>query len=172
LPNAVGLTSLVLGTVPFDNAFQLFKFSPKSKPRVPGPVALPRRPDADDAASADASEGKLFVLTSGPVPPDPGEVVASKRLASALAEIADLNADYILVDAPPLLSVGDAAALSAHVDGLLMVTNLAMLRKPALMRAREFLDTLPCRKLGMVFVGERVEHPEYYRYKASSSDAA
>jgi Mrp family chromosome partitioning ATPase/capsular polysaccharide biosynthesis protein len=174
LPNSVGLTSVVRGTVALDHAFQVFAFSPGKHSHVAEPAALSLRTSSDAGvhAPADGSEGEIFVLTSGPVPPDPGEVVASRKLAAALLEIGHSNADYVLVDAPPLLSVGDAASLSSSVDGLLMVANIGMLRRPTLTRVRELLDTLPCRKLGVVFVGEKVEHPEYYHYKTRARSSA
>jgi Mrp family chromosome partitioning ATPase len=113
-----------------------------------------------------------MVLTSGPLPPDPGEVVASRRLASTLKEIASLEADYLLLDTPPILSVGDAGALSASVDGLLMVVNLEKARRPTLVDGREQLDALPCRKVGIVTVGQQIDHEEYYRYKTQQPSGA
>jgi Mrp family chromosome partitioning ATPase/capsular polysaccharide biosynthesis protein len=172
LPNSAGLTSVVRGTVPLDRAFQVFEFSPTHAHLVKPELSLKAASDGEGSTSADGSEGEIFVLTSGPIPPDPGEVVASRKLAAALLEIGQSNADYVLIDAPPLLSVGDAASLSTSVDGLLMVANLGMLRAPTLRRVRELLDTLPCRKLGVVFVGEKVEHPEYYHYKTRARSSA
>jgi Mrp family chromosome partitioning ATPase/capsular polysaccharide biosynthesis protein len=174
LPNSAGLTSVVRGTVALDRAFQVFAFSPSTHAHLakPAKLSLKTAPGADAQSPGDASEGEVFVLTSGPVPPDPGEVVASRKLAAALLEIGQSNADYVLIDAPPLLSVGDAASLSSSVDGLLMVANLGMLRRPTLTRVRELLDSLPCRKLGVVFVGEKVEHPEYYHYKTRARSTA
>ena len=166
LPNAIGLSSAVLGTVPLEDAFQVFEFSRSTEPRPTEPAKLSLGTPSNPNGPRDTFDGEIFVLTSGPVPPDPGEVAASRKLASALHEIGQSNADFILIDSPPLLSVGDTAALSSSVDGLLMVTNLTMVRRPTLMHARELLDTLPCRKLGTVFVGEKIEHDEYYRYKS------
>lgn len=168
LPNAVGLTSVVIGQTALKEALQIFRPSPATSSPVTGrPVSWPQ--NVHESSTAALGEGSLLVLTSGPLPPDPGEVAASRRLASALKEVASLNADYVLVDAPPILSVGDAGPLSSSVDGLLLVANLEKIRRATLLDGRELLDALPCRKVGVVVVGERVDHQDYYRYQKSPS---
>ena len=175
LPNRVGLTSVVLGEVGADEALQVFRPLPSAPPVTLRPPASmlaatsfekgrPRpasKPSASRAASPSRSDKAptsteevgwvaegLMVLTSGPLPPDPGEVIASMRLAAALKSLTDSEADYILVDSPPILSVGDAGALAASVDGLVFVVNLIKARRPVLVDGREQLDALPCRKAG------------------------
>lgn len=167
LRNAVGLTSVALGKVDVNEAFQVIEPLQTPTPVTRDSSASP--PGALRSTSAAGWVGNLRVLTSGPLPPHPGEVVASRRLAATLKEIASLDADYLLLDTPPILSVGDAGALSASVDGLLMVVNLEKARRPALVDAREQLDALPCRKAGLIVVGERIDHEEYYRYKTKQS---
>jgi Mrp family chromosome partitioning ATPase/capsular polysaccharide biosynthesis protein len=167
LRNGVGLTSVALGKVEVKDALQVFKPLPSAAPIRLKPSASPMH--AVSSIPAPEWVGNLRVLTSGPLPPDPGEVVASRRLASTLKEIASLEADYLLLDTPPILSVGDAGALSASVDGLLMVVNLEKARRPTLVDGREQLDALPCRKAGIVVVGERIDHEEYYKYKTTQS---
>ena len=187
LPNRVGLTSVVLGEVEAQEALQDFRPSPSvsavtlwTSTSVRGETtslpAGPPRPARKPAAASTSenapnstkevgweAEG-LMVLTSGPLPPDPGEVIASLRLAAALKSLAVLEADYILVDSPPILSVGDAGALAASVDGLIFVVNLIKARRPVLVDAREQLDALPCRKAGIIVVGERSDHEKHYPY--------
>jgi len=163
LPNAVGLTSAALGEVGVRDALQVFKPLPSSTPVTPEPSESSPHALSSMRVSDWAGRG-LMVLTSGPLPPDPGEVVASRRLAATLKNLASSEADYVLVDTPPILGVGDAAALSASVDGLLMVVNLDKARRPTLVDGREQLDALPCRKAGIVVVGERIDHEDYYRY--------
>ena len=67
---------------------------------------------------------QLDVLIAGQLPPNPGEFVSSRRLASILARLR-ANYDVVLVDTPPILSVGDALALSAHIDAFMLVSNSA-----------------------------------------------
>jgi Mrp family chromosome partitioning ATPase/capsular polysaccharide biosynthesis protein len=161
LPNTVGLTSVILKTTPIEKAMQTLNPARLSSLSVAGLT----RPSP---AGSSPGDGRLGVLTSGPLPPNPGEVVASQRMASWIREISASEVDYVLIDAPPVLSVGDAGALAASVDGLLMVVNLEQARRPMLVDGREFLDPLPCRKIGIVTVGERLDDSDYYHYRSSS----
>jgi len=163
LPNGVGLTSVVLGEVGVQEALQVFKPSPSVTPVTLRPSAsLPHAPSSTKEVGW-AAKG-LMVLTSGPLPPHPGEVIASLRLAAALKSLAVAEVDYVLIDSPPILSVGDAGALAASVDGLIFVVNLIKARRPVLVDAREQLDALPCRKAGMIVVGDRSDHEKRYSY--------
>ena len=62
----------------------------------------------------------LFVLTSGPVPPNPAELLQTERFKQILAEI-EANYDRILFDSPPVGVVSDALVLSSMVNGVLLV---------------------------------------------------
>lgn len=93
--------------------------------------------------------GGLEVLTSGPLPPDVGEFVSTRALASMLRFVRD-RADIVLVDAPPLLKVGDALALSARVDALIVVARLNVLRRGMLSELARLLAASPAEKLGFV----------------------
>ena len=117
---------------------------------------LPSGPDADPV---------LRVLPSGPLPPNPGEMAASQRFGEVIGMLAD-TADLVIIDSPPLLEVGDAAAMAARADGLLFVANMAKLKWPMLERSHAQLVKFPCRRLGLVVVAaKRVHQPVHgYRY--------
>ena len=100
--------------------------------------------------------GRLKVLGSGPIPPDPGEFVASTAISQVFAQLYDV-ADIVLVDAPPLLAVGDALVLSAKVDGLILATRLETVRRPVLADLKRLLGSSPARKLGFVVTGAEAE---------------
>ena len=104
-----------------------------------------------------------MVMCAGPLPPNPGELVASGELERRLRELEGL-ADLVLVDSPAFLAVGDAASLAKAVSGLLLVVNIRETRRPTLRETRFVLDPLPCRKLGLAVVGEHLRRAEYYRY--------
>jgi polysaccharide biosynthesis transport protein len=93
----------------------------------------------------------LRVLPSGPLPPNPGEMIASRRFGEILAELSS-EADLVIVDAPAMLPVGDVAAVAPWVDAMVYVVNATKVRRPALRQARMQLAHLPCRKLGLVEV--------------------
>lgn len=169
LPNAVGLTSVVLGRADLQQALQTFV--PASYQAAAGQPRV-RLSSGDEFATAAFEGGSLQVLTSGFLPPDPGEFVASQRMSSVLEQVTHLEVDYVLVDAPPLLAVGDAGALASSVDGVVLVANIEKARRPTLLNGREVLDALPCRKVGVVVVGERVRHRGYYAYRSGRSPSA
>jgi Mrp family chromosome partitioning ATPase len=103
------------------------------------------------------------VLVSGPRPPDPGEFVGSRRLGEILARLHETY-DMVILDTPPILRVGDALTLSAHVDGMLIVTKLALARRPILAELRRVLATSPTKTLGYVVTGSRDGQASGYGY--------
>ncbi|NJC70978.1 polysaccharide biosynthesis tyrosine autokinase [Planosporangium thailandense] len=132
LPSGVGLTNVLLGDVPVRHALQ------------------PWRPDLP-----------LFVLTSGPKPPNPSELLASARLKKT---VESLVASHMMVifDSPPLLPVTDAAIVAQATDGALMVTRIARTRTDQFTTAIETLRTVGATVLGVVANREKKEKKEAY----------
>ena len=114
------------------------------------------------SATAD-DDPVLRVLPSGPLPPNPGEMVASRRFAELIDELSD-DADLVLIDTPAMLSVGDTAPMAAKADALVFVVNTTLVRRPLLERAHAQLAKLPCRKLGLVVISNKRAHGPYYGY--------
>jgi succinoglycan biosynthesis transport protein ExoP len=106
-------------------------------------------------------EGSLRVLPLGTLPAHAGEVVLTVALEQVLAELAG-EADLLLIDAPPLLRVGNALALTSYVDGLLVVANLRAVRPAMLEELRRVLDDCPAEKLGFILTG--ADHEGGYEY--------
>ena len=121
-----GMTNIVVGSSTLEAA--LVEVS-----RTPMAAADASHVDGNGVGS-NGSGGVLKVLTSGRIPPNPGELVKAKRLTAALEQLAR-SFDFVLIDTPPLLSVGDAMALSAHVDAMITVARLRMLRRASPRRA-------------------------------------
>ena len=109
----------------------------------------------------------LRVLPSGPLPPNPGEIVASRRFGDILSELGQA-ADLVVVDAPAMLPVGDTAAVAPWVDAMVFVVNPAIVRRPTLHQARGQLAHLPCRKLGLIEVAEQKGRGYYGGYYSSA----
>jgi succinoglycan biosynthesis transport protein ExoP len=99
-----------------------------------------------------AIKGVLQVLPAGPIPPDPGEFVATNALGGILEELRD-GFDVVLIDAPPALAVGDAMTLSAKVDGLIVVTRVKTVRRQMMTELARLLGTVPADVLGFVLTG-------------------
>jgi capsular exopolysaccharide synthesis family protein len=92
---------------------------------------------------------ELHVLLAGRLPPNPGEFVSSRSLAGILAELR-ARYDFVLIDTPPMLSVGDALALSTYIDAFMLVTSLALSRRGELAELRRTLTFARCDVLGTV----------------------
>lgn len=105
-----------------------------------------------------ANHGVLHVMPSGPLPPDPGEFAGTVRLAKILADLRATH-DIVIIDSPPILRVGDAMAMSAQTDGIVVVTRLKVVRRPILRELRRVLDTTPVPKLGFVVTGGDDDDP-------------
>jgi non-specific protein-tyrosine kinase len=91
----------------------------------------------------------LQVLPSGPLPPNPADILSSQRM-SALIGVLKARANYVLFDAPPVLAATDAALLGAKLDGILLVIKAGHTRREHTVRAREALDRVHVRILGAV----------------------
>ena len=91
----------------------------------------------------------LLLLPSGPAPPNPAELLGSRRMANIL-DYLSMNADIIVIDSPPLLPVTDAAVLAAKSDGVVLVTALNETKRAAVERAKTILDGTGVRILGVV----------------------
>jgi Mrp family chromosome partitioning ATPase len=134
------------------------------------PVALTEGGAARAEGNGDRGgmfEGLLEVVTSGPIPPNPGEFMSSARLAEILDDLRE-RAEIVMIDTAPLLRVGDTMALSRRVEGIILLTRLHVLRRGMLSELRRALDTSPAAKLGFVITGaeaeEGYEYRGYYRY--------
>jgi capsular exopolysaccharide synthesis family protein len=104
------------------------------------------------AIRAPRAAGSLEVLTVGHALHDPDQLGAEAAVARVVESIRH-RADIVLVDAAPLLPVGDAVALSSHVDALLLVARLKGLRLATLEELERILSVAPARKLGIIVTG-------------------
>jgi polysaccharide biosynthesis transport protein len=117
-----------------------------------------------------AVRGVMKVLASGPIPPDPGEFVRTAVLTEIIEELR-LRADYVLIDAPPVLHVGDAMALSTKVDGILVVTRMQVVRRHMLTELSRQLANAPTPVLGFVVTAADEEESYGYGYGYGSYQA-
>lgn len=116
--------------------------------------------------------GLLTVVPAGSLPPNPGEFVGDPGLARVLATLGE-SADTVIIDAPPLLHVGDALALAPGVDALLMVTRLGRVTRPMLAESRRLLATVPKPLLGYIATGAELEDAYgYYAYGGAAVRAS
>jgi capsular exopolysaccharide synthesis family protein len=140
LEGAVGVTSVLAGRVSLDSAVQ------------------PWGSDMFD------------VLSSGPIPPNPSELLASRQMSNLLAELSN-RYDIVLLDAPPLLPVTDAAILGAECDGALLIVRHGRTTRNQLKSAVSALESASVRVLGTVLsMTPESGSDDYYHYYARLTD--
>jgi len=91
----------------------------------------------------------LRVLPAGPTPPNPAELLGSRRIKEAIAVLLE-QADMLLFAAPPVLVVTDALVLAVQTDGLLLVTQAGSTKREHVQRAKERLERVNVRIVGAV----------------------
>jgi len=98
----------------------------------------------------------LSVLTAGDRPPNPAELVASARLTRLLARVRE-EYDYVIIDSPPAGLVADAAVLASAADGVIMVVSAGRTKRDAARRAKEQLERVGARLLGVVLNNAKLD---------------
>lgn len=111
------------------------------------------------------AESNLSVIGAGQLPPNPSELLGSTGMRDTLAQLA-MRYDYVLIDAPPVLPVTDAAVLSTICDGVVVVVGAGKVAKEQLSRALDTLDAVNANVLGIVLnrLPRRGSNNTYYAY--------
>jgi polysaccharide biosynthesis transport protein len=174
LNSSPGITDVVLGGIELSEAMRAVP--------VPAPASRAARngvPVGLRAASSSSNghgelEALLHVLPAGTIPPDPGELIGSDALGAALEAVAE-QFDIVLIDAPPLLVVGDAVTLSAKVDAMFVITRLKVVHRGMLHELARLLEACPADKFGYVVasaeLGESYGYAYGYGYRYSEVEA-
>jgi capsular exopolysaccharide synthesis family protein len=110
---------------------------------------LPNDELTAEAVIQGTEQGNLRVLTTGPLPPNPAEILVSQRMRTILARLGS-EADLIVFDSPPLRAVADAAILSSLADGTVFVVDASVSRRRAVRQGREALAKAGAKVLGVV----------------------
>lgn len=106
----------------------------------------------------------LEVLTTGYIPPNPSELLATRRMKVFLSKVA-LSYDMVLIDSPPIVAVTDATILAQIVDGVVLVLSSGELTRESAIYAKERLDKVGARIIGTVLnkvVIRSQDYPYYY----------
>lgn len=102
-----------------------------------------------DEVVEDSGIENLSILTSGPIPPNPAELIGSKRM-STFIDLVKSHYDLVILDLAPVLEVSDTQALASNLDGVVLVVRQGKTQKPAIKRAVEMLRFAKVRILGYV----------------------
>ncbi len=105
----------------------------------------------------------LDVISCGPIPPNPSELLASRKMAAFIRE-ATTAYDIVIFDTPPVLAVADAQILANVVDGSLLVVRSEHTELEAAQKAKEILEPAKAKLLGTVLNGREKKASNYYYY--------
>lgn len=111
------------------------------------------------------SPSGLWVLSAGPLPPNPAELLGTDRASSALRELSSAF-DYVLIDSPPILPVADACVLARCADGVILVARANKTKRRQLVEAVNQVGASGATLVGLVLSGARVNKSEYGYYGA------
>lgn len=137
-PERPGITDVVLGYARLEQATVS--------------VPLPEQKSNGGVPSGDPG-GALRFIPAGTLPPDAGEFIASDALRIVLETLQE-STDLLLIDAPPALPVGDAMALSANTDAMIVVSRLRFLSRSTVAELGRLVGTSPAHKLGLIITGD------------------
>jgi tyrosine-protein kinase Etk/Wzc len=119
----------------------------------------------------------LDIITSGYIPPNPSELLASPRMESVLSELKKAY-DYVLIDAPPVIAVTDTMIIAKKVDILALVVRVELAEKNVVKRIKEIFDHIEIAISGVVINGiqphryySRYEYNYYYYYYYAATDS-
>ncbi|WFT77012.1 CpsD/CapB family tyrosine-protein kinase [Halobacillus naozhouensis] len=109
----------------------------------------------------------LDVLPSGPIPPNPSELLGSKAMHKLMME-ARQSYDLLILDTPPVLAVSDSQVLAREVDGVMLVVRSGQTEFQAAERAKELLEQSKANLLGVVLNDREKKNSNYYYYYGNS----
>jgi succinoglycan biosynthesis transport protein ExoP len=103
----------------------------------------------------------LAAIPTGPLPPNPADLLSSHKLAEAIAELRT-KFKFVVIDSPPIMAATDAVILSVQTDGVLLVVRSGETPKEAFTRTRDLLVSVNCHILGVVLNAVDSSAPDYY----------
>lgn len=121
-----------------------------------------------DECTAYLSDLKISAITSGPIPPNPAEILTSGRMTKLIDQLSD-QYDYIVIDTPPVSVVTDAAAMSKNSDGVIFVIRQGTTRIESAQQAKKNLENVGANVIGCVLNAFKADKSSrayaYYNYK-------
>lgn len=135
-----GLSNLLAGSKRLEESLKLVKadeFMPPSSRRRPGET------------KSSLLHRNIYVLASGPIPPNPAELLASAHMADLIRVLGDM-CDCVIIDTPPVLAVSDAVTLSRYADGVVVVARLGSTSRDQIYEVREVFERSNARVVGAV----------------------
>ena len=105
----------------------------------------------------------LSIITSGVIPPNPSELLASKRMDKLINELEQIF-DLIIFDMPPVVAVTDAQVMASKVDGTVFVIPKGLTDKDMVLKSKDLLDKVHANVIGAIFNRVEISGDNYYYY--------
>jgi capsular exopolysaccharide synthesis family protein len=120
--------------------------------------------DADIARVVKTDENtKMHILTSGPIPPNPAELIGSEQMAGLLKRL-QKHYSHVVIDSPPITSFTDGVLIASMVDGVILVVHSGKSSRQVVKRARQLLSDVGSRILGVVLNNVNLRSQDNYHY--------
>ena len=132
--------------------------------------------DLDGLIQSYPRANNLKILTSGPVPPNPAELLGSAEMRKLLSQLSE-RFNHIIIDSPPAISFTDASILSTMVDGVMLVVHGGRSSRAVVRRAKQHLLDVGAHIFGVVLNNVKLETQDYYysnyysNYYSSDADS-
>jgi polysaccharide biosynthesis transport protein len=149
------------------------------RPRVAPVFEVPSKPGLSDVLARRISlqdalvlheDGRLAILTSGPIPANPSEALGGTGMGQVIQQLA-AEYEYVIIDTPPVLPVTDALVVAPMVDGVVLVTRLGRTTRERVKRAQAAVDRVNASMIGVVpnYAGKGADRDYRYGYKYTGS---
>ena len=109
---------------------------------------------------------KLYMLTSGPIPPNPAELIGSEQMSNLLKTLSK-HFTHVVVDSPPITSFTDGVLIASMVDGVILVVHASKSSRQVVRRARQLLQDVGARIFGVVLNKVNLQSQDNYYYYQS-----
>ena len=109
---------------------------------------------------------KLYILTSGPIPPNPAELIGSEQMANLL-KLLQNTFTHVVVDSPPITSFTDGVLIASMVDGVILVVHAGKSSRQVVRRARQMLQDVGAKIFGVVLNNVNLRSQDNYYYYQS-----
>lgn len=120
--------------------------------------------DADITRVVKTDDGtKIHLLTSGPIPPNPAELIGSEQMANLLKRL-QKHYTHVVIDSPPITSFTDGVLIASMVDGVILVVHSGKSSRQVVKRARQLLLDVGARILGVVLNNVNLRSQDNYHY--------
>jgi len=120
--------------------------------------------DADITRVIKTDDGtKMHMLTSGPIPPNPAELIGSEQMANLLKRL-QKHYTHVVIDSPPITSFTDGVLIASMVDGVILVVHSGKSSRQVVKRAKQLLQDVGARILGVVLNNVNLRSQDNYHY--------